>query len=158
PANIMLVNKDGDPDFVRVVDLGIAKIAFSSDEEHEAITNTGEVCGSPVYLSPEQCKNEPMDARSDVYALGVVMYELLTGRPPLIGDTVHETIYAHVHEQPKPISQVRPELNIPRRLEAVVMKALEKQQSARYQSMLELREDLIASMRHQDAMVNVLPP
>ncbi len=158
PANIMLIRKDDDPDFVKVVDLGVAKIALGSDEEAEAITRTGEVCGSPVYLSPEQCKHEDMDARSDIYALGVVMYEMLTGRAPLMGETVYDTMYMHVHEAPAPFAAMRPDLIIPRALEQIIFKCLEKNPLNRYQTMLELRQALQEVLKVPEAAGQAMPP
>jgi serine/threonine-protein kinase len=158
PSNIMLVEKDGEPDFVKVFDLGIAKIAWGEEEDKEPLTRTNEVCGSPIYLSPEQCKHESLDARSDIYSLGVVMYELLTGVPPLMGETVYDTIYMHVHEQARAFAEVRPDLHIPSRMERIVFKALEKDPEQRYQSMQELKWELQASLQASDPHLQVLPP
>jgi len=158
PSNIMLVEKDGEPDFVKVFDLGIAKIAWGEEEDKEPLTRTNEVCGSPIYLSPEQCRHESLDARSDIYSLGVVMYELLTGVPPLMGETVYDTIYMHVHEQARPFAEVRPDLHIPSRMERIVFKALEKDPETRYQSMQELKWELQASLQASDPHLQVLPP
>jgi eukaryotic-like serine/threonine-protein kinase len=106
PANIMVVKKEHEPESVRIVDLGVAKIVATSEEEAEAITRTGEVCGSPIYLSPEQCVYQELDPRTDIYSLGVCLYESLTGIPPLRGATVYDTIYMHVNEEPKPFRVV----------------------------------------------------
>jgi serine/threonine-protein kinase len=158
PSNIMIIEKDGEGDFVKVFDLGIAKIAWGEEEDKEPLTNTNEVCGSPIYLSPEQCKHQVLDARSDIYSLGVVMYELLTGFPPLMGETVYDTIYMHVHEEPRSFSDIRPELHLPSRLERIVLKALAKNVEDRYQSMQELKWELQASLQASDPHLKVLPP
>lgn len=158
PSNIMVMQRDDDPNFVKVFDLGIAKIAWAeSEHEQEALTATGEVCGSPVYLSPEQCTHSPVDHRTDIYSLGVVMYELLTGVPPLMGETVYDTIYLHVHEPPPRFSEVC-DLPIPPRLEQIVMKALSKDPGDRQQSMQELRWELQAALMQHDAKLKVMPP
>lgn len=158
PSNIMVMQRDDDPNFVKVFDLGIAKIAWAeSEHEQEALTATGEVCGSPVYLSPEQCTHSPVDHRTDIYSLGVVMYELLTGVPPLMGETVYDTIYLHVHEPPPRFNEVC-DLPIPPRLEQIVMKALSKDPGDRQQSMQELRWELQAALMQHDEKLKVMAP
>lgn len=158
PANIMVIDKAEERDHVKVFDLGIAKIAFGEPLDREALTGTGEVCGSPVYLSPEQCTHEKLDHRSDIYALGVVMYELLTGVPPLMGETVYDTIYMHVHTTPPVFKEIIPHVYIPPRLERLIMKALEKNPNDRQQTMLELKYELQSCMQRADQGVQVLPP
>ena len=158
PSNIMILSKDDDPDYVKVFDLGVAKIAWGNEEDKEAITNTGEVCGSPVYLSPEQCTHQALDPRTDIYSLGVVMYELLTGMPPLMGETVYDTIYMHVHMQPPTFAEMRPDMALPPRLERIILKALEKNPDDRYQTMQELKWELLAALEAVDANLRVLPP
>jgi serine/threonine protein kinase len=160
PSNIMVMQKDEDPNFVKVFDLGIAKIAWGEEEgitEGEALTGTGEVCGSPVYLSPEQCKHDPIDHRTDIYSLGVVMYELLTGVPPLMGETVYDTIYLHVHEEAPRFAEVT-DIPLPSRLEKIILKTLAKNPDERHQSMQELKWDLQAALVQSDEILNVLPP
>ena len=144
PGNIMLVNYNDDPDFVKVVDFGVAKImAIGAGEEAQTLTQAGEVCGSPVYMSPEQCVGEDLDRRADIYSMGVVLYEALTGRLPLLGKNMVETMHKHLHEKPAPFQQVRPDLYIPEKVEAVVMKALSKSPEMRQQSMGMLRQELM---------------
>ncbi len=143
PGNIMLINHDGQKDYVKVVDFGIAKLK----EEVQRLTRMGEVWGSPVYMSPEQCMGSNLDSRSDVYSLGIVMYEALTGEVPFLGINYVDTMTKQISEQPPPFSQVRPDLNIPQRLEEIVMKALEKNPENRYQSTIHIRRDLEAAMR-----------
>jgi serine/threonine protein kinase len=156
PSNIMILQKDDQKDLVKVFDLGVAKIAWGEEEEKEALTGTGEVCGSPVYLSPEQCVHEELDIRTDIYSLGVVMYELLTGVPPLMGETVYDTIYMHVHETPPPFSQVT-DLPIPKRLENIVLKALSKNREERQQTMQEVKWELQAALEVSEP-VRILAP
>lgn len=142
PSNIVLTKYDEDDDFVKVVDFGVAKLMPTAGQEGQRLTQAGEVCGSPVYMSPEQCMGQELDPRSDVYSMGVVVYETLTGRLPILGKTMVDTMSKHISEKPSPFSTVRPDLYIPERLEAVVFKALEKDPNDRHQSMEKFKEEL----------------
>jgi len=145
PSNIVLISYDGDKDFVKVVDFGVAQImedATGSTENHQRLTQMGEVCGSPVYMSPEQCQGFKLDRRSDVYSMGIVMYETLTNRLPLLGRTMVETMRKHIEDPPPRFSEVRPDLYIPERVEAVILKALAKDPNDRHQSMEHLVNEL----------------
>ncbi len=134
PANIM-ISKTG---AVKVMDFGIARAIADAGNP---VTQTAAVIGTAQYLSPEQARGERVDARSDVYSLGCVLYEMLTGQPPFIGDTPVAVAYQHVREDPVPPSQkhggISPELD------AVVLKALAKNPDNRYQSAAEMRADLV---------------
>jgi serine/threonine protein kinase len=138
PGNIMLMSLEGETDFVKVVDFGIARF----EEEAQRLTRLGEVWGSPIYMSPEQCMGAQLDARSDIYSLGIVMYEALTGQVPFLGKTYVETMSKQISEVPKSFTEIRPELVINPLLEQVVLKSLNKDPEKRYQSMAELRIDL----------------
>ena len=142
PSNIMLLDKDDNPDFVLIVDFGIAKLLPQSEKQGQHLTQTGEVFGSPLYMSPEQCLAGKLDHRADIYSLGCVIYEALTGSSPLSGASMIETMYLHLNEPALPFRKVRPDLSIPEALEAVVFKAMEKDPSARQQSMSALQDDL----------------
>ncbi|MCC7530806.1 MAG: protein kinase [Candidatus Melainabacteria bacterium] len=142
PSNIMLIELDGQPDFVKVLDFGIAKVLSSVDGETDNLTRTGEVFGSPLYMSPEQFRGKSMDARSDIYSLGCVMYRSLAGICPVTGKDVLECMYKHVNESIPPFSVTCPEAQIPERLETIIMKALAKDPDERYASMNDLRADL----------------
>jgi len=142
PGNIILTNSDMGPDFVKVVDFGIAKLLASAGGESQSITKTGETFGSPWYMSPEQCVAQTLDARSDVYALGCVMYHALVGRPPLVGESAFETMTFHVSKKPLPFRNVRPDLKSMADLEKAVFTALEKVPEERWQSMMELKQRL----------------
>jgi beta-lactam-binding protein with PASTA domain/predicted Ser/Thr protein kinase len=131
PGNIM-ITPEGQ---VKVMDFGIARTTTG-----DTLTQTAAVLGTASYLSPEQAQGEPVDPRSDIYALGCVMYEMLTGRPPFSGDSPVAIAYKHVRDAPVPPSRLNPD--IPQPLETVVMKALAKNPANRYQSAEELREDL----------------
>jgi serine/threonine protein kinase len=141
PTNIVLTNSNGTPDFVKVVDFGVAKL-MNTGQESQRLTQAGEVCGSPVYMSPEQCIGADMDRRSDVYSMGVVIYETLTGRLPILGKTMVDTMSRHISDAPLRFSESRPDLYIPERLEAVIFKALAKMPEDRHQSMAQLMQDL----------------
>lgn len=142
PSNIVLINYDGEKDFVKVVDFGVAKLITGAGQDLQRLTQAGEVCGSPVYMSPEQCQGDELDPRSDIYSMGVVIYETLTGKLPLIGQTMVETMSKHITDTAPPFNEARPDLYIPERLEAVVFKALSKEQNARHNSMAQLKQDL----------------
>ncbi|KUH94453.1 Stk1 family PASTA domain-containing Ser/Thr kinase [Mycobacterium sp. IS-3022] len=133
PANIM-ISKTG---AVKVMDFGIARALADAN----SVTQTAAVIGTAQYLSPEQARGEKVDARSDVYSLGCVLYEILTGEPPFIGDSPVAVAYQHVREDPIPPSQrhndITPELD------AVVLKSLAKNPDNRYQTAAEMRADLV---------------
>lgn len=133
PGNVML-SESGQ---IKVMDFGIARAMASGQS---TMTQTSAVIGTAQYLSPEQARGETVDARSDVYATGCVLYELLVGHPPFTGDNPVSVAYQHVREEPKPPSELNP--NIPPEVDAVVMKALAKNPENRYQSAGEMREDL----------------
>ena len=132
PGNIM-ITPSGE---VKVMDFGIARATTSGD----TLTQTATVLGTATYLSPEQAQGEPVDARSDIYSLGVVLYEMLTGQPPFAGDSAVTVAYKHVREEPVLPSRLNPE--VPSGLEAVTMKCLAKNPDNRYQSADEVRADL----------------
>lgn len=141
PGNIMLVEENGVADIVKVVDFGLAKAANTGDES-QRLTQTGEVFGSPVYMSPEQCLGRQIDPRSDVYALGIVMYETLTGRLPLSGNNVAETIAKHLTETAEPFRVIRPDLTLPSHIEQIIFQAMSKEAGERQSSMIEVRDQL----------------
>lgn len=138
PGNIMLIDSRDGREFIKVVDFGIAKF----EEEAQRLTRMGEVWGSPIYMSPEQCMGAPIDARSDVYSLGIVMYEALLGRVPFWGKNYVETMKMQIGEPPPAFRDLRPDLQISAKLEAVIMKAIQKDPDKRYQSISDLRKDL----------------
>jgi serine/threonine-protein kinase len=142
PANVM-INRAG---AVKVMDFGIARALG----EGQNVTQTAAVIGTAQYLSPEQARGEAVDARSDVYAAGCVLFELLTGDPPFTGDTPVAVAYQHVREDPRRPSEVNP--SVPPELDAVVLKALSKNPLNRYQSAAEMRSDIVRVRNGQQPM------
>jgi serine/threonine-protein kinase len=133
PGNVM-VTRNGD---IKVMDFGIAR---AMNDSQATMTQTAQVIGTAQYLSPEQARGERVDARSDLYSTGCLMYELLTGRPPFQGDSPVAIAYQHVRENPVPPTQLDPEL--PRWADAIVLKAMAKSPGDRYQSAAEMAADV----------------
>ena len=145
PSNVMLIGYG--LDFVKIVDLGIVKALEKEGSEAMRLTHTGEIFGSPLYMSPEQCLGQQLDERSDIYALGCLTYETVTGQPPIIGENFVQTVYRHVHDIPKMMADARPDLVIPPEVEAVVARALAKNRDDRPATMREFR-DAISNARN----------
>jgi serine/threonine-protein kinase len=150
PGNLVLIQEPGHREQVKIVDFGIAKIKPRDGKEPQNLTKAGEIFGSPLYMSPEQCQGKPLDERSDIYSLGCVIYETLTGMPPLMGINSFETMTKHVNEMPPPMRDAAPALTIPSWLDAAVMKALKKNPDDRQHSVNELKRDLIEGARSSD--------
>ncbi|MFG2027173.1 Stk1 family PASTA domain-containing Ser/Thr kinase [Streptomyces sp. NPDC048825] len=140
PANVMLT-RNGQ---VKVMDFGIARAMGDSGM---TMTQTAAVIGTAQYLSPEQAKGEQVDARSDLYSTGCLLYELLTVRPPFVGDSPVSVAYQHVREEPQPPSNFDPEITP--EMDAIVLKALVKDPDYRYQSADEMRVDIEACLDGQ---------
>ncbi|MBX9687791.1 MAG: protein kinase [Candidatus Obscuribacterales bacterium] len=142
PGNIMLCGWPGDGNVqAKVLDFGCGKPSESSAEESR-LTKDGSSLGSPAYMSPEQARGHSVDHRSDIYSLGAVIYEAITGYLPLAGDTAMETMLKQIEEQAPRLSEMRPDLSYPETMEHVVAKAMEKDPAKRYQSMNELKSEL----------------
>ncbi len=143
PSNIMIVHDSGS-DQVHVLDFGIAKIMASegSGVTKTNLTQTGDIFGSPLYMSPEQCENNPQDARSDIYSLGCVMYEALSGVQPFASENPVKVILKHLNVDPEPLSKLSQTRSIPKDLETIVSRCLQKNPVDRYQSVESLLKDL----------------
>ncbi|MBA3994870.1 MAG: hypothetical protein C0469_15225 [Cyanobacteria bacterium DS2.3.42] len=140
PSNIMVTDFDCDFPEVKIVDFGIAKVLES---EKTRMTQTGELIGTPQYMSPEQCRGGNLDARSDIYALGCVLFEAITGKALFAGHSMVSVIVDQMNTAPRTLHETRPDMTFPGQLEDLVAKALAKDPADRYQSMSELSQDLI---------------
>jgi serine/threonine protein kinase len=142
PANVMLVNRKEDEDFVKVLDFGISKTLDMDDgKPRRGLTNPDVAVGTPVYMSPEQAAGMPADGRTDVYAVGGLMYEMLTACPPCEGEDILAILNKKASEDPRPPRALRP--GIPAELDAVVMRALSRFADDRQPSMEVLKDDLV---------------
>lgn len=137
PGNILIPSDPNQP--VKLVDFGLAKIATS---DGASLTQSGETIGTPPYMSPEQCMGTNIDYRSDIYSLGCVMYETLTGKQPFSGASMFDLMLQQVNHLPKTFSEIKSGVEIPQDLERIVMKCLMKAPHERYQSVQELLTDL----------------
>jgi hypothetical protein len=140
PENIILEPARSGGDFVKVVDFGLAKMRAESQQP--GITSPGIVCGTPEYMSPEQARGDPLDARSDLYAVGIIFYQLLTGRLPFDAESPTQVVLAHLTQLPKDPREVAPDRRIPKPLVDVVLKCLQKDPDDRYQDADELSAEL----------------
>jgi serine/threonine-protein kinase len=154
PENVMLVDRDGDRDYVKVLDFGIAKLGASAPSG-AALTNVGAILGTPDYMAPEQALGGTVDARADLYAIGVMLYELLTGEPPFKGGAVtllRQHILDAVPELPAPVSS-----RVPPGLQALVTRLMQKEPSARLASANDLVAAIDEALRDLRGGVPVAP-
>jgi serine/threonine-protein kinase len=135
PENVYLIQKEGRPDFVKVLDFGIAKIVNPDEASGPALTQTGMIFGTPEYMSPEQAQGSTPDHRVDVYAVGCIMYHLLTGQPPFTADNFMGILTKHLLEAPVPPRKRRPDMDILPDVEAICLKAMEKDRDKRFADM-----------------------
>jgi len=135
PDNVMLVDKDDDPDFVKVLDFGIAKVKVEETVEQPALTQIGTVFGTPEYMSPEQARGELVDARADLYTVGVILFEMLSGNSPFKDDDLVVVLTRHLTADPPPLPS-----NIDPMIRDLVLQLLKKNREERVQSAAELIE------------------
>jgi serine/threonine-protein kinase len=156
PANVMLLN-EADHDMVKVLDFGLVKSFLATDAQSgdPEVTQNGVFLGSPQYMAPEQARNVA-DPRSDVYSLGILVYQMLSGRPPFKGKDYLEVIFQHMKETARPVGEVNPSTEVPREVEAVVARCLQKDPAARYQSMDEVL-DALREAAHLTGMTGIFP-
>nr|WP_240808007.1 serine/threonine-protein kinase [Polyangium spumosum] len=141
PANLFLTKIDGD-DFVKVLDFGIAKRGERPDSKEQKLTQQGTVLGTPPYMSPEQFRGQELDARSDVYSLAIVAYEMLTGRLPFEADTPWAWATQHLTAQPSPFEVTALGAQVPPKMKTAILRALEKDKNKRQSSVREFYEEL----------------
>ncbi|HEY0707038.1 MAG TPA: protein kinase [Polyangia bacterium] len=144
PENVLLITREGHPDFVKVLDFGIAK---NVDVEETAkngrrLTRPGVAMGTPEYMAPEQAAGKPADPRSDIYAVGSIMYEMLSGNPPYDGDNVMEVLHKKANQPPAPLKDIRPDLPI--EVIELVDRAMARNPASRPQTMAAMAADLRA--------------
>ena len=142
PDNVVLCERAGTKDWVEVLDFGIAKRSSEHDPNEAKLTQQGMVLGTPPYMSPEQFTGQPVDLRSDIYALGVMTYEMLVGKYPFEANTAWEWASKHMTEAPRPIETQALGANVPERMRAAITRALEKDKDARFGSVKEFFEAL----------------
>ena len=147
PANVMLLRQHDDHDFVKVLDFGLVKF-FHGDNPDGDITNAGTFMGSPHYIAPEQARNQGPDQRCDIYSLGVLLYQMVTGKVPFTAANPVDIILKHLHDAPVAPRELRPDLDVDPELEAIVLRCLAKDRADRFQSMDELLAALKA-LRHR---------
>jgi serine/threonine-protein kinase len=135
PENVYLIEREGRADFVKVLDFGIAKVVSADDSDGPRLTQTGMIFGTPEYMSPEQAQGHSPDHRLDVYAVGCIMYQMLTGSVPFTADSFMGILTKHLVEAPVPPRQRRPDLDIRVDVEAVCLRALEKDREKRWPDM-----------------------
>ena len=151
PDNVFLCEREHDPDFVKILDFGIAKFGVSQAR----LTQAGAVFGTPAYMSPEQALGKATDGRTDIYALGVMLYEMACGRVPFQGENALAVLAMHSNEAPEPLSSRKPDVSA--ELEAIVHKCLQKDPDARYATMAELAADLARLASGMPVRAEALP-
>jgi tRNA A-37 threonylcarbamoyl transferase component Bud32 len=144
PDNILVVQNGNERETVKVLDFGIAKVCHDQGKGNTSMSMIGRPIGTAEYMPPEQVQYDPeaIDARSDLYSLGIVLYEMLTGKLPFVGETDFSFCHHQIHTVPARPEKVRPDLKIPKRLSELLMKALEKSPADRFQT----ADEMIAAM------------
>lgn len=161
PENLFLIKRGSDEDYVKVLDFGIAKVA----RETGRLTRTGTIFGTPQYMSPEQAAGTSMDERTDIYSLGIIMYEMLCGKVPFEADTFMGVLTKHLYEEPIPPSRRSPPVELEESVESVVLKSIAKKRDRRYRTMTEFQADLEAILAgetphalHEKIRESTMPP
>ena len=160
PSNIMLIQRRGEQDFVKVCDFGIAKATLGDSEEDRAamLTIQGLVCGTPEYMSPEQARAESLDGRADLYSAAVILFQLMTGDIPFRADSPMGIISRHLSEPPIPPSRRRPDLDIPRAVDDIVVRGMEKNREIRFPTAIAFRDAIDVMLNATIGPMTPLPP
>ena len=144
PENVMVCKRADGADYAVVMDFGLAK-ERRAGAELQKLTATGIILGTPEFMSPEQLRGKPLDARTDIYSLALMTYEMLTGSLPFQGRTQQELMIARLRSDPTPLRQARPDLNFPDAVERVLAKAMQRNPDARYQTTREFADAFVAA-------------
>ena len=144
PENCYRIARGSNEDFIKVLDFGIAKVTSEDEGEGKGLTRTGMIFGTPEYMSPEQAQGARPDHRVDIYAVGVILYELLTGEVPFSADTFMGILTKHMFEVPRAPSSLVPQAEIPLEVENIILKAMQKDRELRFSSMAEMAEAIEA--------------
>jgi serine/threonine-protein kinase len=144
PENCYRIARGSNEDFIKVLDFGIAKVTSEDEGEGKGLTRTGMIFGTPEYMSPEQAQGAKPDHRVDVYAVGVILYELLTGEVPFSADTFMGILTKHMFEVPRAPSSLVPQADIPLEVENIILKAMQKDRELRFANMREMAEAIEA--------------
>ena len=144
PENVMICRRSDNVDYAVVMDFGLAK-ERKAEGELQKLTATGIILGTPEFMSPEQLRGKPLDARTDIYSLALMTYEMLTGKLPFQGRTQQEMMIARLRSDPTPLRQMRPELDFPEAVERVLNKAMSRNPDDRYQATVEFAQAFVAA-------------
>jgi eukaryotic-like serine/threonine-protein kinase len=157
PDNVVLCERAGQKDWVEVLDFGIAKRSSEHDPNEAKLTQQGMVLGTPPYMSPEQFTGQPVDVRSDIYALGVMTYEMLVGKYPFEANTAWEWASKHMTEPPRPIETQPLGPNVPDRMRNAITRALAKNKDERYSTVKEFYESFSGGLPANTSVMNAPP-
>lgn len=141
PSNCFRLDRMGSDDFIKVFDFGIAKLR--DDFTGVTLTRKGAVVGTPDYMAPEQCRGRKVDIRADLYSVGVIAFEMLTGRVPFVGRRPTDIMHAHVYEMPPPMRDINPNLAVPPGVEAIVRRGMAKDPDERFATAKEFAQAII---------------
>lgn len=153
PDNCFRTKRGGNPDFIKVLDFGLAKVFGDDVSSSNNLTQAGSLFGTPEYMSPEQAQGHTTDPRTDVYAVGTLLYEMMTARTPFVGDNFMQVLTQQVYDKPPRPLQVRLDADVSPELEKVILKTLAKDPKHRYQTIRELASALAAIPVEGDAPI-----
>lgn len=157
PSNLLVRTESNGKETLTIFDFGIAKMLNQDGSTLHKLTTSGEIFGSPLYMSPEQAEGEKIDHRSDIYSLTCVVHEMILGEPPFRGGTPVETIMMHMNEEPRPFKEINPDIQVPEALEAAIIKCLSKSPNDRIQSTKELHDVIVEAATRAPEVVPQKP-